>query len=78
MIERERNGKYVGACNWLVEYANPALSDPDWYPDFPSDMTVIQDCGARMFGTDWGWYCDNGHEWVQAEIRDQEGWDYDD
>lgn len=35
-------------CDWTVERPNPAMQDPDWYADFPSDMVVIVPCGGRI------------------------------
>lgn len=57
----------MAVCTWLVEVANPLLTDPDaldagWYPDFPSDMTVIVECGAPAVEDDAGRFrCEAGH-----------------
>ncbi len=31
-------------CQWLVE-RKFVSDDPDWYPDFPSDLYRIEPCG---------------------------------
>lgn len=55
--------EFTGPCTWLVERRNPAFDCPDWYPDSPSDLTVVVDCGApSTFYTDGSFECEAGHE----------------
>lgn len=54
-------------CTWLVERANPLLFDAEaadagWFPESPSDMTVVVECGAPAVEDDEGRFrCEAGH-----------------
>lgn len=56
----------IGPCSWLIEIRNPAFNDPEWYPDSPSDVYRIIECGAPVHVvkvTAYGEHtrCENGH-----------------
>ena len=53
-----------GKCGWLCE-GYPPDKPEGWYPDSPSDL--VYECEATAYITDWGWYCDAGHEWKRGE-----------
>lgn len=60
-------------CNWLVEI--PAHFVPE-IEDFVEAQIV--ECGALAWELPdrRGWTCEAGHEHIDAEVRDREGWDY--
>jgi len=54
--------EFTGPCTWLVEVRNPAFECEDWYPDSPSDLTVVVECGAdATHYTDGSFRCEAGH-----------------
>lgn len=60
------------ACGWLIEVTTE-VGDDEWgYEPY----TRIVDCGALAFATDRGWHCEAGHDYVTAEVRHAERWDY--
>jgi hypothetical protein len=61
------------ACTRLIERTNliEAPEGETWEP-----YTSIVECGALAWPTDRGWECDAGHDHVDAQTRQQEGWDY--
>jgi hypothetical protein len=54
-------------CDWLVQL--PGQEYTDFEP-------IIRECGATAVVTERGFECEAGHEHVNAETRDAEGWDY--
>ena len=53
-------------CDWLVEVPEALFHAPEeeWYPDFPSDVYRVVECGARVSSTDGSddhTVCDAGH-----------------
>lgn len=72
-LGQEGGTPIAGGCGWLIEVPT---NNPE--PDFPSDMWREEECGAPAFETDRGWYCEQGHSYVDMMHRHQEGWDYSD
>lgn len=57
--------KYSGRCGWLVEIPTASLFPPEaeWYPDSPSDVYTVVECGAAEFADAEGRSrCRHGHE----------------
>lgn len=61
----------TSTCSWLYEARDRwgTLRDEDGSP-------IIHECGALSWDTGRALVCENGHEHVWAEARQQERWDY--
>jgi hypothetical protein len=64
--------KANSTCSWLVERPNPNFANPDWYPDFPSDVHVVEECGADAVEFEAGGFeCQAGH--AMGSLEDELG-----
>lgn len=64
-------------CDWTVERPNPLLTDPEaqeagWYPDFPTDMVVIEPCGGRIEPGATTPHCPHHHHLLTMDGREFE------
>lgn len=74
IVEVDCTGRTApAACSWLVQVPTASLYPPEaeWYPDSPSDVYTVVDCGARLFDDGHGSYhCEAGHRHVSFEDPD--------
>lgn len=57
----------VFVCDWLVQL--PGIEETDFQPR-------IVECGSSAIADERGFHCEAGHEHVNTETREAEGWDY--
>ena len=59
-------------CTWLVQVPTWTLvpAEAEWYPDSPSDVYTIVECGAPVtVDSDGAYGCTNGHRHAGLEAE---------